>query len=198
MAAVRVSSTSPRRIRFSRTRRDSSRRRSVVGRDQQRVAVTGGQGGVVGCGCLRDQLGVPAADPPVPVVFLQDGGVAVAEPQAGRALPRGVEPHRLGQPDVAEAVGEQGHAAAVLHGLQLLGVARDDDLAAVLLGQVDQVGQVRGAQHRCLVDREEGPRADGHVTPRPAPAGQVAEETGAVVRLDPARRPGYCAPTATR
>ena len=158
----------------------------VVGRDQQRVAVAGGQGGVVGGGGLRDQLGLPAADPRVPVVFLQDGGVAVAEPQAGGALPRGVEPHRLGQPDVAEAVGEQGHAAAVLHGLQLLGVARDDDLAPVPLGQVDQVGQVRGAQHRRLVDREEGPRADGHGAPRSAPAGQVAEEPGAVVGLDPA------------
>ncbi len=58
------------------------------------------------------------------------------------------------------------------------------------LGQVDQVGQVRGAQHRRLVDREEGPRADGHGAPGPAPAGQVAEETGAVVGLDPARGQG--------
>ena len=162
----------------------------VVGRDQQRVGVAGGQGGVVGGGGLDHQLRVPAGDPAVPVVFVQDGGVAVAEPQAGGALPRGAEPHRLGQPDVAEAVGEQGHAAAVLHGLELLGVARDDDLAAVPLGQVDQVGQVRAGHHRRLVDREEGALADGHVAPRAAPAGQVAEEPGAVVGLDPARGQG--------
>jgi hypothetical protein len=41
----------------------------------------------------------------------------------------------LGDAGVAEAVGEQGHAAAVLHRLQLHGVASDDDLAAAGFGE---------------------------------------------------------------
>ena len=133
---------------------------------------------------------MPAGDPAVPVVLSGDGGVAVAQPQAGGPLPRRAEPDRLGQPDVAEAVGEQGHAAAVLYGLELFGVARDDDLAAVPLGQVDEVGEVRACHHRRLVDDQEGAFRDGPVAPRAAFAGEVAEEPGAVVGLDPARGQG--------
>ena len=158
----------------------------MVGGDQQRVGVGGGQGGVIGGGGLDHQLGVTAVDPGVLVVFVGDGTVAVAEPEAGGALPRGAEPHRLGEAGVAEAAGEQGHAPAVVHSLQLLSVARDDDLAPVPFGEGDQVGQVRAGHHRRLVDREKGSLADGHMALRPAPAGQVAEETGAVIRLDPA------------
>ena len=170
----------------------------VVGRDQQRVGVVGGQGGVVGGGGLGHQLRVAAGDPAVLVVFVEDGGVAVAEPQAGGALPRGAEPHRLGQPDVAEAVGEQGHAAAVLHGLELLGVARDDDLAPVPLGQVDQVGQVRGGHHRRLVDREEGSRADGHSGPSRRAGRGGGRGTGRCCKTRSRPRPGCCGRTGTR
>ena len=53
-----------------------------------------------------------------------------AEPQAGRLFPGGGEPDRFGQPGVAEGVGEQGHAAAVFHRLQLLGVPGQDHLGA--------------------------------------------------------------------
>ena len=142
----------------------------VVGGDQQRVGVVGGQGGVVVGGGLDHQLRVTAVDPGVLVVFVGDGTVAVAEPQAGGALPRRPEPHRLGQPGVAESAGEQGHTPAVVHGLELLGVARDDDLAPVPFGEGDQVGQVRTGHHRRLVDREEGSLADGYMALRAAPA----------------------------
>ena len=77
--------------------------------------------------------------------------VTVAQPQGGGLLPGGAEPHRLRQPDVAKPVGKQGHAAAVLHRLELFGVPGQDDLAATLLSQADQVGQVRAAHHRGLV-----------------------------------------------
>jgi hypothetical protein len=62
------------------------------------------------------------------VVVGEHGGVTVAQPQAGGLFPGLAEPHRLGQANVAEAVGEQGHAAAVGHGLQLAGVPGQDQL----------------------------------------------------------------------
>jgi peptidoglycan/LPS O-acetylase OafA/YrhL len=47
----------------------------------------------------------------------QDGGVAVAQPEAGGLFPGCAEPDRPGRPGITEAVGEQGHPAPVLHGL---------------------------------------------------------------------------------
>jgi hypothetical protein len=57
------------------------------------------------------------------------------------------------------------HAAAVFHCLQLSSVPGQGHLAASCFGQGDQVGQVRAADHRGLVDGQQGARADGQ---RPA------------------------------
>ena len=109
-------------------------------------------------------------------------GVAVAQPQAGVLFPGVAEPDGFGQPGVAEGAGEQGHAAAVLHRLQLADVPGQDDLGAAGLGVGDQVGQVRAGQHRGLVDHQQGARADRDRAAGAAAAGQVAQELGGVVR----------------
>ena len=190
--------TRPRRSRSSRMRRDSSRRR-VWSAAISSASRPGGEQGGVGSGCgVHHLLGVPAGDPGVLVVVGEHGGVAVAQPQRGGLFPGGAEPDGLGEADVAEAVGEQEHAAAVGHRLQLHGVSGDDDLAAVLLGEGDQVGEVGAGHHRRLVDDQQGSRGDGDGAARAAPAGEVAEELGAVVGGGDAGRPGCCGPTGTR
>ena len=143
-------------------RRDSSRRRLWSAAISSASVPCSGQGDVVGGGGVDHLLGVTAGDPGVLVVLGQDGGVAVAQPEAGGLLPGLAEPDRLGEPGVAEAGGEQGHAAPVLHGLQLPGVPGHDHLPVVRLGEGDQVGQVRAGHHRRLVDRQEGAWCDGH------------------------------------
>ena len=117
------------------------------------------------------------------VVLGQDGRVAGVQPQAGGLFPGGAEPGRFGQLDVAEGVGEQGHAAAVFHCLQLLGITGDDQLGAVGGGLGDDVGQVGVGDHGGLVDQDQvaGPQPDGAAGA--APAGQVAQELGGVVGL---------------
>ena len=120
---------------------------AVIGGHQQRVGALDGEGDVGGRGGVHHLLRVAAGDPGVLVVVGQDGGVAVTQAETGGLFPPGVEPDGLGEADVAEAVGEQGHAAAVLHRLQLHRVPGHDDLPAVLLGEGDQVGQVEGGHH---------------------------------------------------
>ena len=91
----------------------------VVRGHQQRVGAAGGQRDVGGRGGVHDLLRVAADDAAVLVVLGQHAGVAVAQPQAGGLFPGVAEPDGFGQPGIAEPGGEQGHAAAVLHGLQL-------------------------------------------------------------------------------
>ena len=74
----------------------------VVGGHQQGVGAVGGQRDVGGCGGVHHLLRFPAADPGVLVVVGQDGGVAVAQPQAGLLFPGGAEPDGFGEPGVAE------------------------------------------------------------------------------------------------
>ena len=62
-----------------------------------------------------------------------DRSVPIAEPQAGGLLPGVPEPDGFSKPGVAQGIGEQGHAAAVLDRLQLLGIPGQDDLAPRLL-----------------------------------------------------------------
>ena len=154
----------------------------VIGGHQQRVGAARGQGDVGGRGGVHHLLRVAADDAAVLVVLGQHAGVAVAEPQAGGLFPGVAEPDGFGQPGVAEPGGEQGHAAAVLHRLQLADVPGQDDLRAAVLGVGDQVGQVRAGQHRGLVDHQQGARADGDRAAGAAPAGQVAQELRGVVR----------------
>ena len=124
----------------------------VIGGHQQHVGAIGGQRDVGGRGGVHHLLRVPADDAAVLVVLGQHGGVPVVQPQAGLLFPVAAEPDRLGEPDVAKGVGEQGHAAAVLHGLQLAGVPGQDHLPAAGLGVADQVGQVRAGHRGGLVD----------------------------------------------
>ena len=154
----------------------------VIGGHQQRVGAACGQGDVGGRGGVHDLLGVSADDAAVLVVLGQDAGVAVAEPQAGWLFPGVAEPDGFGEPGVAEHLGEQGHAAAVFHRLQLAGVPGQDDLGPLGLGVGDQVGQVRAGQHRGLVDDQQGAGADGDGAAGAAPAGQVAQELRGVIR----------------
>ncbi len=95
-------------------------------------------------------------------------------------FPVAAEPDRLGEPDVAEGGGEQGHAAAVLHRLQLAGVPGEDQLPAAGLGVVDQVGQVRAGHGGGLVDDQQGRRAGLDRAAGAAAAGEVAQELGGV------------------
>ena len=88
------------------------------------------QGDVGGCGGVHHLLRLAGVDPGVLVVFGQDGGVAGAQPQAGVLFPGGAEPDGLGEAGVAQGAGEQGHAAAVFHRLQLLGITGQDHLGA--------------------------------------------------------------------
>src|ERR1035441_8858447 len=150
----------------------------VVRSHQQGVGAVGGQGHVGGRGGVHHLLRVPAIDPGVLVVLGQDGGVAVAKPEAGLLFPGGADPYRPGEPDVAQGAGEQGHAAAVFHRLQLAGVPGQDDLGAACLGVGDQAGQVRAGDHRGLIDDQQGARADGDRAAGAAPAGQVTQELG--------------------
>ena len=103
------------------------------------------------------------------------------QPQAGLLFPVVAEPDRLGEPDVAEGAGEQGHAAAVLHRLQLAGVPGQDHLPAMGLGVGDQVGHVRAGHGGGLVDDQQGRRAGLDRPAGAAPAGEVAQELGGVV-----------------
>ena len=100
----------------------------VIGGHQQHIGAIGGQRDVGGRGGVHHLLRFPADDAAVLVVLGQHGGVPVVQPQAGLLFPVVAEPDRLGQPDVAEGGGEQGHAAAVLHRLQLAGVPGQDHL----------------------------------------------------------------------
>ena len=154
----------------------------MLGRHEQGVGAVGGQGDVGGRGGVHHLLGVSAEDAAVLVVVGQHGGVAVAQPQAGVLFPGGAEPGRFGEPGVAEGVGEQGHAAAVLDGLQLAGVPGQDHLPVAGLGVGDQVGQVRAGHRGGLVDQQQRPRAGLDRAAGAAPARQVAQELGAVVR----------------
>ena len=133
----------------------------VVGGHQQDVGAVRGQRDVGGRGGVHHLLRLPADDPAVLVVLGQHGGVAVAQPQAGGLFPGGAEPDGFGEPGVAEGAGEQGHAAAVFHRLQLAGVPGQDHLGAAGLGVGDQVGQVRAGDHRGLIDDQQRARADG-------------------------------------
>ena len=153
----------------------------MVGGHQQHVAAVGGEGDVGGRGGIDHLLRVSADDPAVLLVGRQHADVPVAQPQAGGLFPGGAESDWFGQPREAERGGEQGHAAAVLHRLELAGVAGQDHLGAAGLGVGDQVGQVRAGQHGGLVDDQQGARADGHGAAGAAAAGQVAQELGAVV-----------------
>ena len=153
----------------------------VVRGHQQGVGAAGGQRDVGGRGGVHHLLRVPADDAAVLVVLGQHAGVAVAQPQAGVLFPGVAEPDGFGEPGVAEGGGEQGHAAAVLHRLQLADVAGQDDLGAAGLGVGDQVGQVRAGQHRGLIDDQQGARADRDRAAGAAAAGQVAQELGGVV-----------------
>ena len=65
----------------------------------------------------------------------------------------------VAQTDVAKGAGEQGHAAAVLDGLQLAGVPGQDELPVAGLGVGDQVGQVRAGHGGGLIDQQERPLA---------------------------------------
>ena len=155
----------------------------VVGGHQQRVRAVQGEREVGGRGGVHHLLRLPADDPAVLVVLGQHGGVAGPQPQAGGLFPGGAEPDRLGEPGVAERVGEQGHAAAVLHRLQLLGITGQDHLGAAGRRLADDVGQVGVADHGRLVHQDQvaGPQPDGAAGA--ALAGQVAQELGAVVGL---------------
>ena len=79
-------------------------------------------------------LGGAAAQPTVLFVVGEHGDVPGAQPEGGVAFPRVGEPLGFGELDVAQAAGEQHHAAASLDGGELLVVARDDDLAVVGVG----------------------------------------------------------------
>jgi hypothetical protein len=68
----------------------------VASGHQQGVSAAGGEGDVGVRGGVRYLLGVSPGDPGVLVVFGQDGGVAVAEPQAGGLFPGGAEPDGYG------------------------------------------------------------------------------------------------------
>ena len=162
----------------------------VVGGHQQDIGALGGQRQVGGRGGIGHLLRLAAEDPGVLVVLGEHRRVAVAQPQAGLLLPSGAEPGRLGQAGVAEGVGEQGHAAAVLDRLQLLGIAGQDHLGAAGGGLGDDVGQVGGGGHGGLVHQDQvaGPQADGAAGA--APAGQVAQELGGVVALGDSRGQG--------
>ena len=105
-----------------------------------------GERDVGGRGGVDHLLRLPADDPAVLVVVGQHGRVAGAQPQAGGLFPGGAEPDGFGEPGVAEGAGEQGHAAAVLHRLQLADVPGQDHLGAAGLGVGDQVGQVRAGR----------------------------------------------------
>ena len=155
----------------------------VIGGHQQHVGAVQGQREVVGGGGVHHLLRVTAADPGVLVVVGQHGGVARAQPQAGRLFPPGAEPDRLGELDRAEGVGEQGHAAAVLHGLQLAGISGEDHLGAAISGLADDVGHVRVGGHGRFVHQDQvaGLQLDGAAGA--ALPGQVTQELGAVVRL---------------
>ena len=106
----------------------------VVGGHQQGVGAAGGEGDVGVRGGVHHLLRVSADDPGVLVVLGEHRGVAVAQPQAGGLFPAVAEPDGFGQPGVAEGTGEQGHAAAVFHGLQLAGVPGQDHLPAAGFG----------------------------------------------------------------
>ena len=162
----------------------------VVGGHQQRVGAVHGERDVGGRGGIHHPFRITALDPAVLVILGQHRSVTGAQPQAGSLLPAGAEPDRLGELDVAEPVGEQGHAAAVFHRLQLGGVPGQDHLAACCFGEADQVGQLRAADHRRLVDRQQGARADRDWAAGAALAGQVAEELSGVVRHRDAGRQG--------
>ena len=112
----------------------------MVRRHQQRVRAAGGQGDVGGRGGVHHLLGFSADDAAVLVILGQHRSVAVAQPQAGLLFPAGAEPDGFGEPGVAEYLGEQGHAAAVFHRLQLLGIPGQDDLGAGRCGLGDYVG----------------------------------------------------------
>ncbi len=96
--------------------------------------------------------------------------VTVSEPQARCPLPFLGESDRLGQPHIAEGVGQQSHAAAIFDGLQLPGIAGHDDFGAVAFGVADDVGQIPGREHRRLIDQHQGTRPDRDRLARPRPA----------------------------
>jgi hypothetical protein len=158
----------------------------VVRHGEQDVAAVQPERDVVAGDRVDDLLGVTADDPAVLVVLLQHRGVPGPEPQAGRALPPGGEPDRVGQPDVAEGAGEQGHAAAVLDRLQLLGVPGDDHFRAGAGGVLDDAAERPGRRQRRLIGEHQvawfqPDRAAGTRT-----AGEVAEELRRVIgRGDP-------------
>jgi hypothetical protein len=119
----------------------------VVGGHQQGVFVLQGERDVGLGGGVHHLLGVAAFDPAVPVIVGQHRHIAVAQAQASGPLPFGAEPDRLGELDVAEHAGQQGHTAAVLDRLQLPGVPGEDHLGAAGRGVADRVGQVRAGDH---------------------------------------------------
>ena len=169
----------------------------VVGGHQQGVGAVRGEGDVGGRGGVHHLLRLPGVDAGVLVVAGQDGGVAGAQPQAGVLFPGGAEPYGLGEAGVAQGAGEQGHAAAVFHRLQLLGITGQDHLGPGGGRLADDVGQVRVGDHGRLIGQEQvaGPQLDGAAGA--ALAGQVAQELGGVIGHPGPRRPGCCGPTGT-
>jgi hypothetical protein len=124
------------------------------------------------------------------VVGGQHRGVPGAQPETGGPFPGGLEPDRLGQLNVPELVGQQGHAAAVLHRLQLRDVPGQDHLAVVCLGEGDQVGQVQAGHHQGLIDQQQRARPGVDWAAGAALPGQVAQKLRGVIGLRDARRQG--------
>jgi hypothetical protein len=93
------------------------------------------------------------------IVFIQRGGVPVAQPQRGGTFPSGGEPDRLGQLHVPEPTGQQRHGAAAFDRGELLLVPGQDQFAAVAGRIGDYRGQVGYGDHRPLVghDQRAGP-----------------------------------------
>ena len=153
----------------------------VVGGHQQGVRAVQGQRDVGGRGGVHHLFRLAAVDAALLVVLSQDADVAGAEAQAGGLFPGGAESDGFSELDVAEGVGEQGHAAAVFHRLQLLGIAGQDDLGAGRGCLGDDVGQVGGGDHGGRADQDQvaGLELDGAAGA--AQAGQVAQELRGVV-----------------
>lgn len=92
------------------------------------------------------------------LVLLDHGHVPAAEPQACLRLPRVGEPVDPPELDGVEGVDEVPDHAGAAHGGELQRVADEHEPPGAPLGQLEQLGEPLGRDHRGFVDENRGAR----------------------------------------
>ena len=119
-----------------------------------------------------------AVDAAVFLVLMEHGQIAGPETEAGAPFPLGAEPPHARQFDGRRVVGEEAEETTGVDGAELAVVPDGDDLRPGGVGQVDEAGEVCGADLAGLVDHDDLAGPQGVAGSGAAGPGVLVEELG--------------------